>query len=66
MRDLDSYEAWFITGSQHLYGKEALRKVDEHAQQIARELNSSSEIPVRIVHKPVVATSDDAHRNLTG
>ena len=61
MRDLDSYEAWFITGSQHLYGKEVLRKVDEHAQQIARELNSSSEIPVRIVHKPVVATSDAIH-----
>ena len=30
---------WFVTGSQHLYGPETLKMVDEHSKTIAEELN---------------------------
>ena len=58
MIDLGQYEVWFVTGSQHLYGDETLRQVAEHSQAIAEALNTASEIPVRIVFKPIVTTPD--------
>ena len=33
------YEVWFVTGSQHLYGEDTLRQVDEHSKQIVEGLN---------------------------
>ncbi|WP_259013888.1 L-arabinose isomerase [Emticicia fluvialis] len=59
MFNLKSFEVWFVTGSQHLYGEETLRQVDEHSQIIADALNNSSAIPVKIVFKPVVKTPDE-------
>ncbi len=59
MLDLKQFEVWFVTGSQHLYGEETLRQVDEHSEIIAKFFNSSSEIPVRVVFKPVVKTPDE-------
>ncbi|HYW83124.1 MAG TPA: L-arabinose isomerase, partial [Spirochaetia bacterium] len=58
MIDLKQLEAWFVTGSQHLYGKETLEKVAQHAQEIARALSASPSIPVKIIFKPVVTTPD--------
>jgi L-arabinose isomerase len=55
---LREMEAWFVTGSQHLYGEVVLQRVDEHAQHIARCLDEAGDIPVRIVPKPVVTTPD--------
>ena len=52
MIDLSHYEAWFITGSQHLYGPETLEEVARHSQQIAQEL--SEKLPIRLVYKPVL------------
>lgn len=57
--DLKSFEVWFVTGSQHLYGPETLEKVAEHAQKIAAGLNASKTIPVRIVYTPVVKTPEE-------
>lgn len=62
MSDLKQQEAWFITGSQHLYGEEALAQVAAHSQEIAAELNNSPDIPVRIVFKPVVKTTEEIYR----
>lgn len=62
MTDLKQYEAWFVTGSQHLYGEETLALVEEHARAIAGELDASGEIPVRIVFKPVVKTPEEISR----
>lgn len=56
------YEAWFVTGSQHLYGPETLLKVAEHAEQIARQLSDEPVIPVRVVFKPVLTNPGDIHR----
>lgn len=59
MLDLKSYEVWFVTGSQHLYGEETLRQVDEHSKIITESLNNSSIIPVRVIFKPVVKTPEE-------
>ncbi len=59
MTDLKKMEVWFLTGSQHLYGEETLKKVDQHAATIARALNDSSSIPVSIIFKPVVKTPEE-------
>lgn len=58
---LKQFEVWFVTGSQHLYGEETLRQVDEHSKIIADSFNDSPQIPVRVVFKPVVKTPDEIH-----
>jgi L-arabinose isomerase len=55
---LEQFEAWFVTGSQHLYGEDALEKVAEHSKEIARALSRSDRIPVEVVFKPVLATPE--------
>jgi L-arabinose isomerase len=59
MIELKSLEVWFVTGSQHLYGEETLKQVAEHSQQIALSLNDSLNIPVKIVFKPVLKTTEE-------
>jgi L-arabinose isomerase len=54
MNDLKTLEAWFVTGSQTLYGKETLRQVEKDARAIAQGLTESARIPVRILFKPVL------------
>jgi len=61
MIDLKEYEVWFITGSQHLYGEETLKKVAEHSQQIAKSLDSAKQIPVKVVFKPTVKSPEEIY-----
>jgi L-arabinose isomerase len=61
MLDLKKLEVWFVTGSQHLYGKETLEKVAEHSQQIAQGLGQSGKIPVSVVFKPILTTPDEIY-----
>jgi len=49
--DLKTYDIWFVTGSQDLYGPETLRKVDEHSKAMAAGLDAV--LPCRLVWKPV-------------
>jgi len=51
---LPEVEVWFVTGSQHLYGDETLRRVAEDSAAIVRGLNDADQIPVEIVFKPVL------------
>ena len=51
-------EFWFIVGSQHLYGEEALQKVAAHAQQMAAGFNAAGRLPAKVVYKLVATTSD--------
>ena len=62
MDDLETLEAWFVTGSQHLYGPEALQQVADHSRQIAQSLSDSPAIAVRVVFKPVLTTPEDIRR----
>ena len=59
MINLKSFEVWFVTGSQHLYGPETLKAVAKHSQEIAKAFNESPAIPVKVVFKPVMTTPDD-------
>jgi L-arabinose isomerase len=59
MDNLKRNQVWFITGSQHLYGDETLKKVDEHSGIIAQHLSSTKDVPVTVVYKPVVTTADE-------
>ncbi len=56
---LKNYEVWFVTGSQHLYGPETLEQVAKHSKIIAKGLDDSSEIPVKVVFKPIVKSSKE-------
>jgi L-arabinose isomerase len=59
---LEEYEIWFLTGSQSLYGDETLRQVAEQSQQIAGQLDASTDVPIRIVWKPVLTDADSIRR----
>jgi len=60
--DLASFEVWFLTGSQGLYGEETLAQVASQSQQIAATLGLAADIPVTIVWKPVLTDSDAIRR----
>lgn len=62
MINLKQLEVWFVTGSQHLYGEETLKQVAEHSQQIANGLADAAQIPVNVVFKPVVKTTEEIYR----
>ncbi|MEQ8676671.1 MAG: L-arabinose isomerase [Aggregatilineales bacterium] len=59
MIDLSNYEVWFLTGSQHLYGRETLEQVNAHSREIAGALNESSAIPTKVIFKPVLTTPEE-------
>lgn len=61
MVDLKTFEIWFVTGSQHLYGEETLKKVAEHSEQIARSFNDDKQIPVRVIFKPTVKSPEEIY-----
>jgi len=54
----DTFELWFITGSQHLYGEETLKQVNADSRAIAAALDKADAIPVKIVFRPVLTTAD--------
>ena len=58
MIDLNEYEVWFVTGSQHLYGPKTLEEVATHSKEIAAALGASTHVPVKVVFKPVLTTPD--------
>jgi L-arabinose isomerase len=51
-------EVWFVTGSQDLYGEEALGQVADHAKKIASALDDAAQIPLRVIYKPVVKSPE--------
>lgn len=59
MIDLRQREIWFVTGSQDLYGAETLRQVAEHSQKIASYFDEHDDMPVRVVFKPTVKSTEE-------
>ena len=41
MINLKQFEVWFLTGSQHLYGAEAIAQVGQHSQAIVQALDNA-------------------------
>ncbi|HEY4187455.1 MAG TPA: L-arabinose isomerase [Polyangia bacterium] len=58
MEKISKYEVWFVTGSQQLYGPETLKQVAAHSTEIAGALDEAPAIPVRVVFKPVLVSSE--------
>ena len=61
MTNLKGLEVWFVTGSQHLYGEVTLQQVADHSKEIAQALHASAFIPVSVVFKPVVKTTEEIY-----
>ena len=59
MKDLQTPEIWYITGSQHLYGRETLNQVAANSQKIVEELNGSQQLPLKLVWKPTLTTPEE-------
>ncbi|MBC6310768.1 L-arabinose isomerase [Listeria sp. FSL L7-1582] len=51
-------EFWFVVGSQHLYGEEALKSVKQDAEEMVDALNKSGNLPYPIVLKELAVTAD--------
>jgi L-arabinose isomerase len=62
MINLKTFEAWFVTGSQHLYGEETLKTVAAHSKEIAGALDAAAGMPVRIVYKSVATTPEEIYK----
>src|SRR5256885_4028661 len=62
MIDFANLELWFVTGSQHLYGQEVLKTVEEHSSVISRCLSDASSIPVKVVAEPVMTSGESIHQ----
>jgi L-arabinose isomerase len=59
--NLKALEVWFVTGSQSLYGEETLRQVAEHSKTIAGSFNDATQIPVKIIFKPTVKSTEEIY-----
>ena len=57
-----SKQFWFVVGSQHLYGEEALAEVKAHAQRMTDALNSSGVLPYPIVLQDLAVSADTITR----
>ena len=55
---LSDYQIWFLTGSQHLYGPEAIEQVGRNSREIAAHLNEAAAIPAPVEYKPVLTTAE--------
>jgi L-arabinose isomerase len=47
-------EIWFLTGTQHLYGAEALEQVARNSRQIVEALDGCGKLPLKLVWKPIL------------
>lgn len=61
MKNFNELEIWFVTGSQHLYGEETLKQVASHSQEIAAFLDGAEQIPVNVVFKPTVKSTEEIY-----
>ncbi len=62
MLKVKPYQFWFVTGSQHLYGPETLKQVEEHSRTISEGLDRDDAIHFKLVFKPVLTTPDSIRR----
>ena len=58
MLEVGKKEFWFIVGSQHLYGEEALQTVKNNAAVIVESLNNSGKLPYPLVLQELAVTPD--------
>lgn len=62
MLPTDKKEFWFVTGSQHLYGEEALKEVQKNSEEVVNGLNEDKTLSYPVVFKELLTTSGDIHQ----
>ncbi|MCI2256942.1 L-arabinose isomerase [Domibacillus sp. PGB-M46] len=62
MLAIDKKEFWFVTGSQHLYGEEALQEVQKNSEEVVNGVNGEAELSYPVIFKEVLTTSGDIHQ----
>ena len=55
-------QIWFVTGSQHLYGPEAIQQVAANANAVCRGLGESISAPVDLHYKEPLTRPDEIRR----
>lgn len=61
MLTVKPYKFWFITGSQHLYGDDAIKEVVNNSREVVKGLNELGQLPFEIEFKEVLTTANDIH-----
>jgi L-arabinose isomerase len=61
MKSIKQLEIWFVTGSQDLYGEETLKQVAKHSALVAKTFNDAEAIPVKVVFKPVLKSTEEIY-----
>lgn len=56
---MKEYEFWFVVGSQFLYGDEVLKTVAERAEEMAKVMNESGNLPCKLVYKATAKTTQE-------
>ena len=60
MTQLNTATVWFVIGTQHLYGAETLRQVEQHGRQVVDQINREGKLPFPLQLKPLVKSPDEA------
>ena len=61
MKAFKQLEVWFVTGSQDLYGEATLLQVAEHSKEIAASFHQHPGMPVNVLFKPTVKSSEEIY-----
>ena len=64
MKKLSSYEFWFLTGSQHLYGDDTLKQVANNSTEIVQSLNNSKNLPFKIIFKTILTDAASIYKTI--
>jgi L-arabinose isomerase len=51
MKNLETREIWYITGSQHLYGDQTVRQVAADSEKIVRDLSGLQRLSLKLLFK---------------
>ncbi len=62
MKAFENLEIWWMSGTQLLYGKQILGQVDVHSNEMIAGINASGNVPVKIVYKGTVKSSEEAEQ----
>ncbi|WP_042221588.1 L-arabinose isomerase [Oceanobacillus manasiensis] len=56
-----THQFWFVTGSQQLYGNEALLEVEQHSKEIVAGLNEKDGLNYEVQFKKTLTNAKDIH-----
>ena len=59
MKASPKLEVWFVTGSQHLYGQDAIAQVRTHSVEMVASMRQEKSLAAELVFKSVMTTPDE-------